>query len=352
MFDKLLEKKYKNIVVLVLDGMGKCILDNNLSKDGFFNSHLVGTYSSVFPPTTVAAITSIDSGKYPNESCYLGWDCYYEEIDKTVSVFTNCEACTNIQAEEYNVASTLRPYESIIDKINKMSSELASVETLKTDFISNVSHELKTPLTIIGNYGTLLQSEDLDDEQRLEYARAITSTTHRLADLITNVLRLNKLENQQIYPDMKKYNLSEQLCECLLQFENIWEEKNIDMKTNIEDDVFIYADNELLSLVWNNLISNALKFTDENGLVSVELKIEEEYVVITIKDTGCGMSAETGKHIFDRFYQGDTSHATQGNGLGLALVKRVIDVVNGEIFVQSELGIGSKFEIRLKNEYI
>lgn len=119
MFDKLLEKKYKNIVVLVLDGMGKCILDNNLSKDGFFNSHLVGTYSSVFPPTTVAAITSIDSGKYPNESCYLGWDCYYEEIDKTVSVFTNCEACTNIQAAEYNVASTLRPYESIIDKINK-----------------------------------------------------------------------------------------------------------------------------------------------------------------------------------------------------------------------------------------
>ena len=278
-------------------------------------------------------------------------------MDKPIKKINN--GLNQIMSGEFNTKiEKLRPIEninhlnSIIDKINKMSSELASVETLKTDFISNVSHELKTPLTIIGNYGTLLQSEDLDDEQRLEYARAITSTTHRLADLITNVLRLNKLENQQIYPDMKKYNLSEQLCECLLQFENIWEEKNINMKTNIEDDVFIYADNELLSLVWNNLISNALKFTDENGLVSVELKIEEEYVVITIKDTGCGMSAETGKHIFDRFYQGDTSHATQGNDLGLALVKRVIDVVNGEIFVQSELGIGSKFEIRLKNEYI
>lgn len=278
-------------------------------------------------------------------------------MDKPIKKINN--GLNQIMSGEFNTKiEKLRPIEninhlnSIIDQINKMSSELASVETLKTDFISNVSHELKTPLTIIGNYGTLLQSEDLDDEQRLEYARAITSTTHRLADLITNVLRLNKLENQQIYPDMKKYNLSEQLCECLLQFENIWEEKNINMKTNIEDDVFIYADNELLSLVWNNLISNALKFTDENGLVSVELKIEEEYVVITIKDTGCGMSAETGKHIFDRFYQGDTSHATQGNGLGLALVKRVIDVVNGEIFVQSELGIGSKFEIRLKNEYI
>lgn len=278
-------------------------------------------------------------------------------MDKPIKKINN--GLNQIMSGEFNTKiEKLRPIEninhlnSIIDQINKMSSELASVETLKTDFISNVSHELKTPLTIIGNYGTLLQSEDLDDEQRLEYARAITSTTHRLADLITNVLRLNKLENQQIYPDMKKYNLSEQLCECLLQFENIWEEKNIDMKTNIEDDVFIYADNELLSLVWNNLISNALKFTDENGLVSVELKIEEEYVVITIKDTGCGMSAETGKHIFDRFYQGDTSHAIQGNGLGLALVKRVIDVVNGEIFVQSELGIGSKFEIRLKNEYI
>lgn len=263
-------------------------------------------------------------------------------MDKPIKKINN--GLNQIMSGEFNTKiEKLRPIEninhlnSIIDKINKMSSELASVETLKTDFISNVSHELKTPLTIIGNYGTLLQSEDLDDEQRLEYARAITSTTHRLADLITNVLRLNKLENQQIYPDMKKYNLSEQLCECLLQFENIWEEKNINMKTNIEDDVFIYADNELLSLVWNNLISNALKFTDENGLVSVELKIEEEYVVITIKDTGCGMSAETGKHIFDRFYQGDTSHATQGNGLGLALVKRVIDVVNGEILYKASL---------------
>lgn len=163
---------------------------------------------------------------------FLGIDSLRNKwlMDKPINKINN--GLNQIMSGEFNTKiEKLRPIEninhlnSIIDQINKMSSELASVEILKTDFISNVSHELNTPLTIIGNYGTLVQSEDLDDEQRLEYARAITSTTHRLADLITNVLRLNKLANQQIYPDMKKYNLSEQLCECLLQFENIWKKR-------------------------------------------------------------------------------------------------------------------------------
>ena len=240
-------------------------------------------------------------------------------------------------------------YNDIIYHINMMTKELKSVETLKTDFISNVSHEIKTPLAIISNYSTLLQASDIDDNERIEYAHTIHQTSNRLADLITHILKLNKLDNQQIYPDRKKYNLSEQLCNCLLQYENIWEEKDMSIETDIDEDIYVYEDDELLSIVWNNLISNALKFTDINGKVLLSLKEDKSDIIVKVIDTGCGMSKDTGEHIFDRFYQGDTSHKTSGNGLGLALVKKVIDIVGGEITVKSELGVGSEFEIRLKN---
>lgn len=236
----------------------------------------------------------------------------------------------------------------IIDQINKMAEELGGVETLRTDFIANVSHELKTPLAAINNYGTLLQSPDLTEDEQIEYAKAVTENSRRLADLITNILKLNKLENQQIYPKSEPYNLSEQLCACLLGFETVWEQKNLEMDTEIEEDVIINADSELLSLVWNNLFSNAIKFTEEHGKVFVQLKSENGDASVTVTDTGCGMSAETGKHIFEKFYQGDTSHTAKGNGLGLALVKRVVDITEGEISVQSELGKGSTFTVKLR----
>ena len=143
----------------------------------------------------------------------------------------------------------------IADQINKMTAELGSLETLRTDFIANVSHELKTPLAAINNYGTLLQSPDLTDNERIEYAKAVTENSRRLANLITNILKLNKLENQQIYPQTEPYNLSEQLCECLLSFETIWEQKNLELDADIDEDIIINADGELLSLVWNNLFS-------------------------------------------------------------------------------------------------
>ena len=238
-------------------------------------------------------------------------------------------------------------FDVIIEHFNRMAEELSGLETLRTDFIANVSHELKTPLSVIQNYGTLLQSPDLTSEQRIEYAKAITASSRRLADLVTNILKLNRLENQQIFPAVKKFDLGEQLAECLLDFENVWEEKNIDIDTDIEEDVIIYSDSELLSLVWNNLFSNAFKFTDNGGKVFVSLKKENDKAVIKISDTGCGISPETGKHIFEKFYQGDTSHAVQGNGLGLALVKRVIDIVKAEISVQSEVGKGTEFTVKI-----
>ena len=243
--------------------------------------------------------------------------------------------------------STFNELDQVIAGINRMTQELAGLETLRTDFLSNVSHELKTPLAVIGNYATLLQNPALTQAQRAEYARVISDAVARLSSLITNILQLNKLENQQIYPAAAPFNLSEQLCECILGFEQLWESKGLELDTDIEDDVVICADRELLSLVWNNLLSNAIKFTERGGTISCSLKAEGAQAVVTVSDTGCGMSAETGARIFEKFYQGDTSHAAQGNGLGLSLVRKVIDILGGEISVKSILGKGSTFTVRL-----
>ena len=239
-------------------------------------------------------------------------------------------------------------FNQIGESINSMAEELSSIETLRTDFIANVSHEMKTPLAVMQNYGTLLQTTELPEEKRVEYAKAITDASRRLADMMTNILKLNRLENQQIYPNPTVFDLGEQLCESLLQYESTWERKNIEIETDIAESVIVSVDAELLSLVWNNLFSNAFKFTDDGGKVVLTLSADEKYATVKISDTGCGMNAEVGAHIFEKFYQGDTSHATQGNGLGLALVKRVIDIMQGEIGVESAVGVGTTFTVRIR----
>lgn len=233
--------------------------------------------------------------------------------------------------------------------LNKVAEELQGVETLRTDFISNVSHELKTPLTVIQNYGTILQAPDLTENERVEYAKEITLASRRLSSLVTNILRLNKLENQQIAPVFKEYNLSEQLCESLLSFEEVWEKKQLNIETAIDDELIIKSDAEMMSIVWNNLISNAIKFTETGGTVAVKTKKDGNHIIVTVSDTGCGITKTIGKHIFDKFYQGDTSHATEGNGLGLALVKRVIDITGNDIYVESEPGEGTTFTVKILN---
>ena len=239
-------------------------------------------------------------------------------------------------------------FNEIIDCFNKMTAELAGTETLRTDFIANVSHELKSPLAVIGNYAAILQRPGVTEEQRQEYAAAIADSSRRLAQLVTNILKLNKLENQQIFPQAREFDLSAQLCDCLLQFEDEWERKDLNIETELPDEVRIRSDAELLSLVWNNLISNAVKFTPDGGTIAVRLQQEGEWITVSVRDTGCGMTQEVGRHIFEKFYQGDPSRATRGNGLGLALVKRVADILGGEISVQSILGQGSTFTVRVR----
>ena len=239
-------------------------------------------------------------------------------------------------------------YSEIIDCFNKMAGELGSLETLRTDFIANVSHEMKTPLAVMQNYGTLLQAPDLPEEKRLEYAKGVTDGVRRLADMMTNVLKLNRLENQQIFPQVEHFDLGEQLCESILQYESVWEKGGIEIDTDIAEDVAVQGDRELLALVWNNLLSNAFKFTPSGGTVSVSLTADKAFATVRVQDTGCGMRAEVGTHIFEKFYQGDTSHAMQGNGLGLALVKRVVDILKGEISVESTVGVGSTFTVKIR----
>ena len=273
-------------------------------------------------------------------------------VDKPVKLIT--VAAEKIMNGDFSArvkrmhGSGMEGFNQIGKSINAMAEELSSVETLRTDFIANVSHEMKTPIAVMQNYGTLLQTPDLPEEKRIEYAKTITDASRRLADMMTNILKLNRLENQQIYPNPTTFDLGEQLCESLLQYESTWERKNIEIETEIADSVLVSADSELLSFVWNNLFSNAFKFTEDGGKVTLTLTADETYATVKVSDTGCGMSAEVGAHIFEKFYQGDTSHATQGNGLGLPLVKRVVDIMQGEIGVESAVGVGTTFAVRIR----
>ena len=273
-------------------------------------------------------------------------------VDRPVKMIT--DAAKRIMNGDFSVrvkhmhGSGMEGFNQIGESINAMAEELSSVETLRTDFIANVSHEMKTPLAVMQNYGTLLQTPDLSEEKRIEYAKAITDASRRLADMMTNILKLNRLENQQIYPNLTVFDLGEQLCESLLGYEGTWERKNIEIETDIAENVLVSADAELLSLVWNNLFSNAFKFTEDGGKVTLTLTADETYATVKVSDTGCGMSTEVGARIFEKFYQGDTSHRTQGNGLGLALVKRVIDIMQSEIGVESAVGVGTTFTVKIR----
>ena len=261
-------------------------------------------------------------------------------------------AAERIVAGDFSVRLPVRnlddPFDRVADCFNRMAQELSSVETLRTDFISNVSHEMKTPLAVMGNYGRLLQTPGLSEQQRMEYAAGVSDASRRMADMISNILKLNKLENQQIFPTAVEFDLSSQLCECLLQFESQWERSGIHVETDLHDTLPVTADPELLELVWNNLLSNAFKFTPAGGTVTVSTAVTEQYTSVQVRDTGCGMSAHVGAHIFEKFYQGDTSHASRGNGLGLALVKRVVDILQAEISVESAPGEGTVFTVRLR----
>lgn len=269
--------------------------------------------------------------------------------------FKICDAMHRMAAGDFSV--TIPPtrtdglkdeFEVLYEDLNTMAAELRSVEILKSDFVANVSHELKAPLSVIQTYATLLQGDGLSDAERKEYSAKISDATKRMTDLVTNILQLSRLENQKIHADKKPYVLSEQLCRCTLNFEQILDEKELELDTDFDDTVILNSDEQLLDIVFNNLLSNALKFTGKGGTIRITSKSENGYAVVSVADSGCGMTENEIKHIFEKFYQADASHATKGNGLGLALTYQIIKLLDGTIDVKSEVGKGSLFTVKFK----
>ncbi len=231
--------------------------------------------------------------------------------------------------------------------LNKTAEALGRNESINADFVSNVSHEIKTPLSIISSYAAALQNEALSRDERDSYARTVLEAAKRLTALVTNVLKLSKLENQKLDPELEVLRLDEIIAQSVFGFDDLIERKRLELDCDLAE-LTAFTSPTYLEIVVNNLLSNAIKFSPEGGKIVVALSAQGKNAVLTVADEGIGMTEETGKRIFDKFYQGDSSHAKEGNGLGLALVKRVIDVLGGEIAVESAPNEGSTFVVTLK----
>jgi signal transduction histidine kinase len=240
----------------------------------------------------------------------------------------------------------------LTDSFNKMTKELKSIEYLRKDFVSNVSHEFKTPISSILGFAKLLDNDKLTDEEKKEYLAIIVEESERLSNLSTNILKLSKLESQDIVFNKTEYSLDEQIRRVILLLEPKWCEKNIDFDIEMESISFL-ADEDLMQQVWINLLNNAIVYSNQNGIIHIRMykQKEEEKAVIIIQDEGKGMDKHTQERMFEKFFKGDPSHSKEGAGLGLALVKRIVDLHQGIIEVESELGKGTAIKLTFPNEF-
>lgn len=281
-------------------------------------------------------------------------------IGTSISIFVAkkiLEPITNFSNATYEVArgnfdikidekGPIGEIRDLTKNFNMMVHELSSIETLRNDFIVNVSHEFKTPIATIEGYATLLQDKNLSDSEFKEYTQMIIYSARQLNTLSSNILSLSKLENQEIILEKELYRLDEQIRHAILMLEPDWNLKHLVFNINMIK--IEYCGNEsLLMQVWINLIGNAIKFTPNNGLIHINLFKNDSSIIFEITDTGIGIDNSIIDHIFDKFYQGDTSRRINGNGLGLPLAKRIIDLSNGSISVKSVIGEGSTFTIIL-----
>lgn len=260
------------------------------------------------------------------------------------------EAMRRVATGDFSVTlhckSRVREIEEMTHSFELMVRELAGIETLRTDFVANVSHEFKTPLAAIEGYATLLQSPGLPPERRDDYVAHILHNTRRLSGLTGNILLLSRLDSTGIPPVFEPFSLDEQLREVILSFEHVWSRKPVELDVDL-DEVTCRGNAELWSIAWRNLVGNALKFAPEGGEVRVTMRRLEGWARVEVQDNGPGMGPEVQAHIFEKFYQGDASRAAQGSGLGLALVERVVALHGARITVASEPGRGATFTVLL-----
>lgn len=259
-------------------------------------------------------------------------------------------ALHHIAKGNYEIELTEKPpvqeLREIIQNFNTMAKELAGTEIMRNDFVENVSHEFKTPLTAIEGYATLLQQKNLSEEKRQEYTQKILASTRRLNSLTGNILLLSRLEKQELEIQKETYSLDEQLRECLLLLEPDWTAKELELDIQL-DDCICTANPALMAHVWQNILGNAIKFSPIGGTVCIRLERHNTEISVSITDQGPGMTEDIKKRIFEKFYQGDDSRSTKGNGLGLALAKRIIDLHSGTILVDSQPNHGSVFTVTL-----
>lgn len=298
----------------------------------------------IFSPLSIALLCSVLCMVLGYIVSYLLMNMIYNPMEQL------SEASQQVARGNYDIQLAYDGHISEIDtsfqNFNFMVQELRSVEIMRTDFIANVSHEFKTPLASITGYITLLQDPELSEEERSEYIQMAFFNIQKLNDLTGNILQLSKLENQSTIEEPITYRLDEQLREAIVLLEPKWNEKQILLDLDLSK-TFYTGQQTLLFQVWTNLIGNAIKFSEPCGAISVRIQKKDSDIEVIISDDGIGMSEETQAHLFEKFYQGDSSRKAQGNGLGLALCKKIVDLSNGNIFVSSEPGKGSTFMVRL-----
>lgn len=243
--------------------------------------------------------------------------------------------------------SSSKEIQEVYAGFNLMTRELNTIEVLQTDFVSNVSHEFKTPITAIEGYTTLLQGYDNLDADQQQYVDKILFNTKRLSNLVSNILLLSKIENQSIETNQVRFRLDEQIRQSIVALEPKWTDKKIEFDVEL-DSIKHLGNEDLLHHVWDNLIGNAIKFSPQGGLVRIRLIKQENKIVFTVEDNGPGIPEEAKKHIFDKFYQADSSHKQEGNGLGLALVKRILMIADGKIDVENRADGGCRFTVMLE----
>ncbi len=242
--------------------------------------------------------------------------------------------------------SKLKDVNDIYDSFNLMVKELAATETLQTDFISNVSHEFKTPINAIEGYASLLQDHQQSQAEQDAYIEKILFNTHRLSTLTGNILLLSKINNQSIHPQRTVFRLDEQVRQAIVALEQKWTEKDIDF--DVELDKISYSGYEsLLIHVWSNLIDNAIKFDPQGGMIALRLRQENGFAVFTIDDNGPGVAPEEQERVFHKFYQSDSSRVMDGNGLGLPLVKKIVEFSGGTVTLKNLPEAGCRFTVRL-----
>ena len=296
--------------------------------------HMIGVLSMLVP--IVVLVTLVN---------FLFTRFIYRYLDKI------SDAMQKVADGDYTVrldAEKDQPFRELYRNFNTMAEELGGVEMLKNDFINGYAHELRTPITSINGFAEMLLNDDgtLSREEKRSYLEIIASESRRLADLAGNSLLMSRLDTQKIIPDKKPFSLDEQLRRCSILLSGQWTEKELDMTMDLDEAVYV-GDYDLMQHLWINLLTNAVKYTPKGGSITVTLKNEEKFIAVSVADTGKGIPPEDRERIFDKYYQTDKSHSKRGLGLGLAICKRIVQLCNGTLEVESEVGVGSTFTVRL-----